>query len=455
MELRELCNRLFRLHANLILAFVLIGTLAGLAMTLGSGSQYQASALFTMGSQDPQSAEVAGVLAATARGIATAPQVVNQAISSAGVNRNEQAVASAISIQTQGSSGIVMLSVTDRDPRAAIALANALAAQVVSTRAAVIQHGRMASLRSLAQQEASTNAQIQKLNSQIQELQGQNSPSALTQLSALEARLTALQVLATQLIVQQDNLQSAMGPQVTVIDKAVSAVGMHGRQLDNALLGGVLGLVLGIAVAGTREVVRPSLVGSAAVCRAISAPLLGEMNAPPASWTVAALPDAGSYVQLAAEANNVQEVRFAALEPKHRHSRARVRMLEGPLHRLRFSESRSRDQAAPSIPDDPSADHGLSARLSPAAPAAAVGATDQNGGGDPPRIGLVVAVPKVVKVADVDALTNFTWLSGWILLGVITYTAPRKAITRASRGAGPVGSGRDSSVTKQAEVDAW
>jgi capsular polysaccharide biosynthesis protein len=444
MELRELGNRLFRLHAKLILACLVIGLLAGLTMQLGSGSQYQASALFTMGVSDPQSAEVAGVLADTARGIATGPQLVSRAISDAGVDRSEQAVAGAITIQTMGSSEVVKLSVTDRDPRVAVALANALANQVVTTRATLIQNGRTASLRALNQQEASTNTQIQELNSRIAALAGLSDPASIAQLSALEARVTSLQVLATQIIEQRNNLQSGLGPQTVVVDKAVSAAGVHGRQLDNALLGGLLGLVLGIAVAATREVMRPSLVGSSAVSRAIGAPLLGEMNTPPDSWTLAALPDTGSYVELAADANNVREVRFAALEPRHGRIRARVRMLEGPLHRLRFNEPGPMDQPAPSAHDGAADDHVPSAH-----------APSQDSGNDAPRIGLVVGVPKVVKAADVDALTNFTWLSGWILLGVITYAAPRTGIPRPTHSAGPAGSGRDSSVARHAEVDAW
>jgi capsular polysaccharide biosynthesis protein len=444
MELRELGNRLFRLHAKLILACLAIGLLVGLTIQLDSGSQYQASALFTMGVPDPQSAEDAGVLADTARGIATGPQLVSRAISDAGVDRSEQAVAGAITIQTMGSSEVVMLSVTDRDPRVAVALANALADQVVTTRATLIQNGRTASLRALNQQEAATNAQIQELNSRIAALSTQSDAASIAQLSALEARVTSLQVLATQIIVQQDSLQSESGPQTALLDKAVSAAGIHGRQLDNALLGGLLGLLLGIAFAATREVVRPSLVGPSAVSKAIGAPLLGEMNTPPDSWTLAALPDTGSYVELAADANNVQEVRFAALEPRHGRIRARVRMLEGPLHRLRFNESRSMVQPAPSTHDGDADDHGPSGH-----------AASQNGGKDSPRTGLVVAVPKVVKAADVDALTNFTWISGWTLLGVITYAAPRKAFRRHTHSAGPADSGRDSSVTRHAEVDAW
>ena len=193
MELRELGNRIFRLHAKLIIVALLAGVLGGLALQLGSRPQYQASVLFTMGVQDPQSAEVASVIADTARGIATGPQLVGQAISEVKVSRNENAVASAVTVQTMGSSGIVSLSVTDRDPRVAVGLANALASGVVNTRAGLIHNSLTSSLRGLNQQEASVNAQIQKLNSQIAALMSQSSVSAIAQLSGLEARLTALQ----------------------------------------------------------------------------------------------------------------------------------------------------------------------------------------------------------------------------------------------------------------------
>ena len=114
-----------------------------------------------------------------------------------------------------------------------------------------------------------------------------------------------------------------MGPQTAVIDRATSAVRISGRAVDNAVLGGVLGLVLGIAIAAVREMARPSLVGAAAVSRAVGAPLLGEMGTLPDTWTVATLPDAGSYVELAAESQNVQEVRFATLDPRHGRRRPR------------------------------------------------------------------------------------------------------------------------------------
>jgi uncharacterized protein involved in exopolysaccharide biosynthesis len=159
MELRELGDRLFRLHARLIIGVFLLGLLGGVAVYLTAKPQYQANTTLVMGAQDPQSAEEAAVLADTARGIATGPQLVTRVISTTGATRNEQEVAAAINVQALGNSGVLTLSVTDP---------NGLTAGVVNTRVALIENGLASSLRGLAQQEASTDAQIRKLNTRIQ-----------------------------------------------------------------------------------------------------------------------------------------------------------------------------------------------------------------------------------------------------------------------------------------------
>ena len=206
---------------------------------------------------------------------------------------------------------------------------------------------------------------------------------------------------------------------------------------------------------------RPSLVGTAAISRAIGAPLLGEMNTPPESWTLAALPDAGSYIELAADSQQVQEVRFAVLDPNGRR-RARVRMLEGPLHRLRFTRSRTAKQSAEAARNGRSAEPnpGNAGELLPAAarqvPGAAA-AVSRGGGAESEnsdRIGLVVAIPRVLEVADINAVTNFIWISGWTLLGVIVFPAKRKAATIARRGSRPADSRHDDSVNHDVEVEA-
>lgn len=447
MELRELGDRLVRRHARLILAVLIVGVLGGFALRLGDKPQYQASAVFVIGAQDPQSAEEASVLADTARGIATGPQLVARAISEAGVARNVAAVAGAENVQTLGISGVLTLSVTDPNPRVAVKLANTLARGVVNTRIALNGSGLASSLRALDQQEASTNTQIGQLSAQTRTATG-------VQLTQLEVRLTTLQGEALQIAAQRDALEAQEGPKATVLDDAVSASALSGRGLVDGLLGGLLGLVVGIALASVREVVRPSLVGAAAISQAMGAPLLGDMSSLPDSWTPATLADAGSYIELAAYSQDVQEVTFADLDRNGRRE-ARMRVLEGPLHRLSLNGSRPKEPSAESYgAEEPyrsvaqastavgrrrrsflattdllASTQENGAELALGAEATLSGA-DQNGDSSP-RIGLVVAVPRVVKAADLNAVTNLTRISGWTLLGAIVYSPPRKPIIPA------------------------
>lgn len=444
MELHELTDRIFRLHAKLIIAFLLIGLAAGLALQLRQTPRYQANAQLVVGAEDPQSAQTAAVLADTAHAIATGPQLVGRAISAAGVHRDETAVAGAVSVQTAGSSGVVTLSVTDPDPRVAVALANSLAAGVVSTRAALAHNGLVSSGQGLNKQEASINTQTRQVSRQIADLTAQlghipylGQAPIVARLTSLEARLTSLQDQATQIAVQRNQLAAQQGPEPAVLDRATSAASTGGRGLVVPVLGALLGLVVGIAAAALREMTRPSMVGAAAISRAIGTPLLGEMSTPPDSWTLAALPDAGSYIELAADSRQVQEVRFAVLGPNGRR-RAQMRMLEGPLHRLRFNRSLTAKQSAESASNG---HYGHYAVLNPAS-------ADENS----PRTGLVVAMPTILKVADIDAVTNFVWISGWTLLGVIVFPAKRTAAAVTGRGFPPADTRRDDSVSREVEA---
>jgi capsular polysaccharide biosynthesis protein len=456
MELRELGDRLLRLHAKLITIMVLAGVLAGLALHLRQQPQYQANARLVVGAEDPQNTAMAAALADTARGIATGPQLVGRAISETGARRDEAQVAATVNVQPIGSSGVLTLSVTDQDPQVAVKLANALAAGVVDTRATLIQSRLASSIRSLERREAFVNAQIRRLTAQINSLTAQIPITSLpgtvnsvatTQLSEMQTRLASLQDQATQIAVQRNQLAATQGPETKVLDTAASALRVPGRGLLDVLLGGLLGLVVGIALAAAREALRPSLVGAPAISRAIGVPLLGEMGTPPDSWTLASLPDAGSYIELAADSHHVQEVRFAALDPDGRR-RARVRMLEGPLRRLQFGQPK-RDPSPRAEHDGP---------LVVPKSAAAVGAADMADtdvdAKNSSRTGLVVAVPRVLKLADVDTLTNFIWISGWTLLGVIVY-APSKRRIKTTRGRPrPGDSQKDSSLGGHVEVGA-
>jgi capsular polysaccharide biosynthesis protein len=453
MELRELGDRLFRLHAKLIIGLMLLGVLAALAINLQVHRQYQASALLVIGAPDPQSVAEATALANTASGIATGPQMINRAIAQARASRSELAVASAVSVQAIGSSGVLNLTVTDPDPHVAVRLANALAAGVVQTRIALAQSDLAPALQNLTQQETQIAVQIQHLNSEITALTARSATlrpgvartATARRLRSLQASRSALEGQAAQLAVQRNDLAVQQGPRATVIDKAITAVSSPGRSLLDVLLGAVLGLVLGIACAAGWEALQPRLVGAVAISRATGVPLLGEMTTPPDSWTLASLPDAGTYVELAADSQQVHEVRFAVLDPGGRHG-ARVRMLAGPLRQLRLGSGRGTNLLVATTHDGHPAESAAAA--DPLAPAASLD------GSPPPRIGLVAAIPRVLKLADVDALTNFIWISGWTLLGVIVFTPSKKTATTVTDRQHPADGATQGSQGGQVEVDA-
>ena len=238
----------------------------------------------------------------------------------------------------------------------------------------------------------------------------------------LQARLTSLQELATQITVQRTVCKPA-GPQTAVLDRAISAARVHGRRFDNALLGGILGLV-------ARHRPRRRAGEAAAEPR-------GRVGGLPGHRHAAARGDehatrqldhgriAGRRVLRRTRRRIQQRAGGEIRRPGagHGRTRARVRMLEGPLHRLRFSESRSMKPAGGTLQPR------WRCRVMHRPPPRTCCQPERRK--DSPRTGLVVAVPRVVKAADVDALTNFIWISGWTLLGVIIYSPPRKAIRTA------------------------
>lgn len=418
MELQELGNRIFRLHAKLIVACLVAGAVLGSAVHLGEKPLYQATVRLVIGAPDPQSAQQAAVLADTARAIATGPVLVSRSISSVGARRSELEVQNAISVQTLGSSGTLALTVNDRDPRVAVELANAIAEGLVATRANLTHSSVASSLQHLNDQEKSVEAQILALNAQAQRLAAQvattppnarNAGVAVALLNGAQARLTSLQELANQLTLQQNSLSAELGPPAAIIDRAQSAVAAPGRTLDDAALGGLLGLVVGIGIAAARETVRPSVVGAQAIAEAMGAPLLGETSALPDTWTTSAPPEAASYIAFAAQGKRLQEVRFAVLEPNQGH--ARVRVLDGAQSRMRVHTGGGR---WPPL-------------LTSADPARAPSVSLVLDGGTPTRTGLVVVVRRVIKAADMAAVSNFLSISGWPLLGVIVFNPPRNS----------------------------
>jgi uncharacterized protein involved in exopolysaccharide biosynthesis len=412
LELSEVIGRIFGRHRKLIAVLVLAGLLAGFAIHLGDAPLYSASARLVLDTSDPEDQAQSGVIADTTRAIASGPSLVRDALAEIGARRDATELAKRhVQVQALGSSGVMQLTVTDADPKVAVALANAIAKAVIRTRLQVTAGEATTVVRELDQQLARLQQQISTLDGQIDRAAGAGGTSQLLrQREALAQRMSQLENERASV-----ETTRALRPRAAVLDAASPpALRLPGRRLPDLVLGGLLGLLLGVAAAAAIESLRPTLVGRTAIARGTEAPVLAELVGPPQrrghrhGWVAADVAEAAMHVELVAVAAGVQHVRLMALDRQVDLSNL-VQILGDSLKTATVQQA-----------DMPTARRrrpGSRAGLELEAPQSE---------GDGGRIGLVLVAPTVLKLADLDPVKDFLTISGWPLLGVIVYQSPRR-----------------------------
>jgi capsular polysaccharide biosynthesis protein len=412
LELGEVIGRIFGRHKKLIAALILAGLLAGFAIHLDDAPQYSASARLVLDTSDPEDQAQSGVIADTTRAIASGPSLVREALEKIGVRRDATELAKRhVRVQALGSSGVMQLSVTDSDPKVAVALANAIAAAVIKTRLQVTAGEAVTVARSLDQQLTRLQQEISDLDARIDQAGGVVGSGQLVR------RREALAQRMSQLESERASVETtrALRPRAAVLDPASPpAQQLPGRRLPDLVLGGLLGLLLGVGAAALVESLRPTLVGRTAIARGTEAPVLAELVGPPQrrghrhGWVAADVAEAAMHVELVAVAAGVQQVRLMALDRQVDLSNL-VQILGDSLKTATVQQA-----------DMPTARRrrpGARAGLEPEA---------VQPEGDGGRIGLVLVAPTVLKLADLDPVKDFLTISGWPLLGVIVYQPLRR-----------------------------
>jgi capsular polysaccharide biosynthesis protein len=412
LELGEVIGRIFGRHKKLIAALILAGLLAGFAIHLDDAPQYSASARLVLDTSDPEDQAQSGVIADTTRAIASGPSLVRDALDKIGVRRDATELAKRhVRVQALGSSGVMQLSVTDSDPKVAVALANAIAAAVIKTRLQVTAGEAVTVARSLDQQLTRLQQEISDLDARIDQAGGVVGSGQLVR------RREALAQRMSQLESERASVETtrALRPRAAVLDPASPpAQQLPGRRLPDLVLGGLLGLLLGVGAAALVESLRPTLVGRTAIARGTEAPVLAELVGPPQrrghrhGWVAADVAEAAMHVELVAVAAGVQQVRLMALDRQVDLSNL-VQILGDSLKTATVQQA-----------DMPTARRrrpGARAGLEPEA---------VQPEGDGGRIGLVLVAPTVLKLADLDPVKDFLTISGWPLLGVIVYQPLRR-----------------------------
>lgn len=276
MEIREAAQRIFRVRGLIVLACLVAGLAAGYGVHRGlETTTYTASARLVMSGSVPQDSGWAAALAGTVEGIATSPDRISEALAQARVTRDIVKFTKGVDTQSLSDSSVLELSVTDPNARVATSVANTLATGAVATLNVQQDAPSDQLLGQLEGQITSVTAAIDGINARLAAMRptAPGVPTLVAQRADLSQQLTAL--ITKHADIQQQMAQSVGASVISAA--AVPSLPNPSRLPLDLILGGLAGLILGVALAVLLETLRPTLVGRDAIEQALGAPVLGMM----------------------------------------------------------------------------------------------------------------------------------------------------------------------------------
>ena len=280
VESSEAIRRIFWRHRWLLLSLMILAAAAVVPLREHLPVNYTATATIQGQGTIPDAVTQVQAIQSRVSAVATAPAQVGTAISQAKVNRDAVQVARhEISVTPLGSSAIMVLTVNDRSPQVAVALAGSLANNVVSelNQLGIKDNPELAELNK-------TNSQlVGRRNQLLSQLGSANASNAstsvpvqslLSQLGAVEQELANNEAEAQQVIT---TLTTETGASVVSVPTAAKGASRH--VVEYGALAGLLGLVLGLLIATIREVIRPTVAQPEAGARELGAVLFGSCDA--------------------------------------------------------------------------------------------------------------------------------------------------------------------------------
>lgn len=273
MEIDEIAARLLRQYWAVVLLCVLAPLVAIMLTVAKQPPMYAASARIVSGNTVPASNAQAQALVSQIQGIATGKTTATNALANAHLTRNvNNFVASHVSVSGLGGSQVVDLTVTDRDPRAAVTLAKNLAEQVVQQINRTGQSGLSTTLNAIDQEIVRLSEQHGVVASQA---------AANPRNEQLQSKLAGLNQVIANFSGDRSRLliQASTQGLASVLDQPVVPQQPQSRALAQKLgLAAVLGLVVGILIAAIAETIRPTVPGARRVGRRLGAPTLGQLK---------------------------------------------------------------------------------------------------------------------------------------------------------------------------------
>lgn len=311
MELTEAAQRILRHHLPVIVLLFMAGLLTPVLLHAGQERSYVATSRVTIDGLDAKDADESSALADTALGIVTSPGQVRAALESAGVTRNARDVAeNKVQIQPVGTSGVLELSVTDRDAEAAASMSTALAQGLVTLRSQSLNGESQRLLVEVGQR-------IEALNQEIRDIE-EASASPDAAIETLRLRHTTALNNRSELQKQRQGLEYTLAstPKPLLIDAATTPTDPKSTgMVAQMIVGGLFGLALGLAIAALLEALHPTITSPDALSRTLGAPILSVLARPPQNAGVLADRWLPHYLSLAARDAGVQVARLVAVGP--------------------------------------------------------------------------------------------------------------------------------------------
>lgn len=278
MEANEAMRRIFWRHRWLLIALVLIPVAAITPLRLAKPVTYAATASIQAQAAAPDADTQVAAILARATAEATSPQVVQAAISAAGVNRNALTVARhEVAVASLGTSAIVTMTVTDSSRPVAMAIGRSLASAVVNALNGLGTQSSM-ELAALAKVKAQLDGARNSLVKQLGAANARNESAATSPgVQSLIAQLNEVdaQLLGNQTAVQQILTTSSTSQGAGVISAPTYATGVSRQVAVDGALAGLLGLVIAMLIATIRELARPTIAEPGAAARELGLALLG------------------------------------------------------------------------------------------------------------------------------------------------------------------------------------
>ena len=420
MELAQVVRRIVGRHWFVISLCLLAGIALPLAANRDKPAMYSAEARLSLDVREPTSAEESTAIADSARALATSTTFVDAALKDAGVTRDAQVFAAEnVTLDALGTSGVLSLTVRDTSSGTAALVANALAEEMIQAR-------EQLAIGAGPDQLGEIGKQLDDLNEKIGDLQtrmnSSDSPALGNQLSELSSQRTELEAERSSILVEE-----LSRPDAAIIDSAMPPVEADPSGLiPAAAIGLLLGLVAGVGVAATLEILSPTMVGSSALAQSLESPVLGSLKRRPNKSIGPEIQSIVARIRLAARAAGVDSIELVDATAKtdlHSLALSLSEAIDPRNHdedavetRVPIRSGRSTTSSDP-LDHDAMAFMDLPVRVQVKSFVEEEAATSS---GSAAR-GLVVIAPKVMKHRRVEDVRNLLATVGWPVLGVITY----------------------------------